>query len=205
MRELYSEVTAVTPSTISRMQPNSEPLLMVRTGSNCDRTVSFQLSCVSPEVRAISAENPIERPIPSATMIQVERSERNLVHSDCSIAPKPGSVCVVEIMPMGDTVAIVIVPSPFCREFAGHFLGECNVRGRAAIGPELDTVVGQFHEGGLQARPLGGQLVEGNALFEGDRADRGGVQSRDSQFVGRAIRDEGALRLQMGNEVMRPE
>jgi hypothetical protein len=179
IRELYSEVTAVTPSTMRKMQPNSEPLLVVSTGSNASRTVSFQPSCVSPEVRAISAENPIESPIARETMIQVERRERNLVHSACSVAPNPGSVEAFEVKPMGDAVVMLILSRPFTREIAGHMLGECNVRGWGASGPELDTVVGQFHEGGLQARPLGGQLVQGNSVFEGDRANRGAVQAGD--------------------------
>ena len=41
---------------------------------------------------AIRAENPIEKPIASEIMIQVERTERSLVHSDQRSDPKPGLV-----------------------------------------------------------------------------------------------------------------
>src|SRR3954451_7804976 len=80
--ELYSEVTEVTPSTIANTIPNSQPLIVVSAGSNASWTPVLQLSNVRPVTSAITAEKPIERPMPSDTMIQVDRIERSLVHSE---------------------------------------------------------------------------------------------------------------------------
>src|SRR4051812_4469025 len=98
VRELYSEVTEVTASVITMIIPKSQPPRVVTTGSNRARTASFQLSCVMPEMSAIAAENPIESPIASAAIIQVDRTERSLVHSDCRTAPKPGDLNAFEAL-----------------------------------------------------------------------------------------------------------
>jgi hypothetical protein len=72
-----------------------------------------------PETRAIAAEKPIESPIASATMVQVERRERSLVHSERSRAPKPGAELVVGRTVEVEKVVAVMGMVPFCPPTGG--------------------------------------------------------------------------------------
>src|SRR5665811_1045339 len=98
--ELYSELTAVTPSTIRRIRLNSSPGMLLVTGSDITRSASLHVSNGSelrPITSALAAEQPIESTTARPVKIQVDRTERSLVHSDTSVVSKPG--CLPVAMP----------------------------------------------------------------------------------------------------------
>jgi hypothetical protein len=90
-------------------------------------------------------------------MIQVERSERSLVHSERSRAPKPGSAVAGETV--GSAVVATISTIPFNRELAGWFLNDWKLMTRTEFSAVVDTVACHLHERGFQARPLRRELI----------------------------------------------
>jgi hypothetical protein len=103
--ELYSDVTAITPSVTSRISRGSSPVILDRTGSppNPDSPQSLM---VMPITSDTSAEVPMESTIASPTMIQVERTDRIFVHSDLKVVRKPGSA-IEEIPATCGVVAVI--------------------------------------------------------------------------------------------------
>jgi hypothetical protein len=135
---------------------NKSPGMLLVSGSDMTRSASLNVSigfAVSPITSATAAEKPIERTTARAVTIQVDRTERSLVHSDTSVVPKPG--CLVVVIPCVGAVDAVILVNPFGRELAGGELMVRSVSGRSAPGTIFDAVARQLHEGLFQARLLG--------------------------------------------------
>ena len=156
----YSEVTISAPSTPTTNWEMNSPVWENRTGSNWARSTGPREAQRPASMLETRAESPMPATTTTARAIQVERTERSLVHSDTTErAPRPGRAGRRQRS----------APWPSLSRRRGH-AGHRHAGGAV----EVDGVGGQLHEDVLEAGLLGAQLVEGDPRPVGGVADLGG-------------------------------